>query len=39
MINGKRVIVVMPAYRAAKTIEMTWRALPHDIVDQVLFGR
>jgi glycosyltransferase involved in cell wall biosynthesis len=36
MINGKRVIVVMPAYRAAKTIEMTWRALPHNIVDRVL---
>lgn len=36
MINGKRVIVVMPAYRAAKTIEMTWRALPRDIVDRVL---
>ena len=36
MINGKRVIVVMPAYRAAKTIELTWRALPHNIVDRVL---
>jgi glycosyltransferase involved in cell wall biosynthesis len=36
MINGKRVIVVMPAYRAAKTIEMTWHALPHQIVDRVL---
>lgn len=36
MINGKRVIVVMPAYRAAKTIEMTWRALPHAVVDLVL---
>ncbi len=36
MINGKRVIVVMPAYRAAKTVEMTWRALPHSVVDQVL---
>jgi glycosyltransferase involved in cell wall biosynthesis len=36
MINGKRVIVVMPAYRAAKTIEMTWRALPHNIVDRGL---
>ena len=36
MINGKRIIVVMPAYRAAKTIEMTWRALPHHIVDRVL---
>jgi glycosyltransferase involved in cell wall biosynthesis len=36
MINGKRVIVVMPAYRAAKTIEMTWHALPQQIVDRVL---
>jgi glycosyltransferase involved in cell wall biosynthesis len=33
MINGKKVMVVMPAYRAAKTIEQTWNALPHDIVD------
>jgi glycosyltransferase involved in cell wall biosynthesis len=36
VINGKKVIVVMPAFRAAKTVEMTWRALPHDIVDDVL---
>lgn len=36
MINGKKIIVVMPAYRAAKTVEMTWRALPHDVVDYVL---
>jgi glycosyltransferase involved in cell wall biosynthesis len=36
MINGKRVIVVMPAFRAAKTIELTWNALPRDIVDDVL---
>lgn len=36
MINGKRVIVVMPAFRAAKTLEMTWRDLPHEVVDQVL---
>ena len=33
MINNKKVMVVMPAYRAAKTLEMTWRALPHGIVD------
>ncbi|MDX2220776.1 MAG: glycosyltransferase family 2 protein [Burkholderiales bacterium] len=33
MINGKKVMVVMPAYRAARTLEMTWRALPHGIVD------
>jgi len=36
MINGKKVVVVMPAYRAARTIERTWRALPHAIVDHVL---
>jgi glycosyltransferase involved in cell wall biosynthesis len=33
MINGKKVMVVMPAYRAAKTVEQTWNALPHDVVD------
>ena len=33
MINGKKIIVVMPAYRAAKTLEITWRALPHAVVD------
>ena len=36
MINGKKIIVVMPAYRAAKTLEITWRALPHAVVDHVL---
>lgn len=36
MLNNKRVMVVMPAYRAGRTLEITWRALPHDIVDQVL---
>jgi glycosyltransferase involved in cell wall biosynthesis len=32
MINGKRIAVVMPAYNAAKTLEMTVRELP-DVVD------
>jgi glycosyltransferase involved in cell wall biosynthesis len=36
MINKKTVMVVMPAFRAAKTLEETWRNLPHDIVDNVL---
>ena len=36
MINGKKVMVVMPAFRAAKTIELTWRALPHAVVDYAL---
>lgn len=36
MLNGKRVMVVMPAFRAGQTLETTWRALPHDVVDHVL---
>lgn len=36
MLNGKRLMVVMPAFRAARTLESTWRGLPHDIVDKVL---
>ncbi len=36
MLNGKRVMVVMPAYRAGKTLEITWQALPHDVVDRML---
>jgi glycosyltransferase involved in cell wall biosynthesis len=36
MLNGKRIIVVMPAYNAARTLEKTYRELPFDIVDEVL---
>lgn len=36
MINKSRVMVVMPAYHAGETLKVTWEALPHDIVDQVL---
>lgn len=36
MLNGKSVMVVMPAFRAGKTLEMTWRAIPQDVVDHVL---
>lgn len=36
MINGKKIIVVMPAYHAEHTLEATYRALPHDVVDHVL---
>ena len=35
MINGKRVVVVMPAYNAAKTLEKTVRELP-EIVDTTI---
>ncbi|MGO9897574.1 MAG: glycosyltransferase family 2 protein [Bryobacteraceae bacterium] len=33
MINGKRIVVVLPAYNAAKTLETTVRELP-EIVDE-----
>jgi glycosyltransferase involved in cell wall biosynthesis len=36
MLLGKRIIVIMPAYHAGRTLEATWRDLPHDIVDQVV---
>jgi len=36
MLNGKRLMVVMPAFRAARTLGLTWQGLPHDIVDKVL---
>lgn len=36
MINGQRVLVVMPAYRAGKTLRKTWEGIPHDVVDEVL---
>lgn len=36
MINGHRIVVVMPAYRAARTVEATYRDLPHAVIDRVL---
>ena len=36
MISGKKVVVVMPDYNAEKTLEKTYAALPHDIVDSVV---
>ncbi len=36
MLNGKRVVVVMPAYNAECTLEKTYRELPSEIVDHVL---
>lgn len=31
-----KVVVIMPAYNAAKTLKMTYMELPHDVVDVVL---
>ncbi len=36
MFHGKKVVVVMPAYRAERTLERTYREIPLDIVDEVV---
>jgi len=36
MLHQKKIVVVMPAYNASKTLEMTYREIPHDIVDEVI---
>lgn len=37
MINKMKIVVVLPAYNAAKTIENTYNEIPFDIVDEVVF--
>jgi glycosyltransferase involved in cell wall biosynthesis len=36
MFHGKKIVVVMPAYNAAQTIERTYREIPLDLVDEVV---
>lgn len=36
MFNGKKVVVVLPAYNAEKTLEQTYREIPFDLVDDVV---
>ncbi len=36
MYKSKKVIVVLPAYNAAQTLERTWREIPMDLVDDVI---
>jgi glycosyltransferase involved in cell wall biosynthesis len=36
MINGKRILVVLPAYNAEETLEQTYKEIPLDVVDEVL---
>ncbi len=36
MLLGKKIVVVMPAYRAEKTLERTYAEIPKDIVDHVI---
>lgn len=35
-VNRPKTVVIMPAYNAAKTLKMTYMALPHEVVDLVL---
>ena len=36
MINGQKIVVVMPAYNAEQTLEKTYNALPHEVIDHVI---
>ena len=36
MINGKKIIVCLPAYNAARTLESTFTEIPFDVVDDVV---
>jgi glycosyltransferase involved in cell wall biosynthesis len=36
MIQGKRLVVVMPAYNAERTLRQTYEELPHEYVDEVI---
>ncbi len=36
MIHGKKIVVVLPAYNAAETLERTYLEIPFDIVDEVI---
>jgi glycosyltransferase involved in cell wall biosynthesis len=36
MINGRKLLVVLPAFNAAKTLEKTFQEIPGDLVDDVI---
>ncbi|RKZ90099.1 MAG: glycosyltransferase family 2 protein, partial [Candidatus Parabeggiatoa sp. nov. 1] len=36
MLNGKKIVVVMPAYNAEQTLRCTYEEIPHAIVDDVI---
>jgi len=36
LLEGAKIIVVMPAYNAARTLRMTWEAIPKEWVDLVI---
>jgi glycosyltransferase involved in cell wall biosynthesis len=36
MLKGKKIVVVMPAYNAEKTLRRTYDEIPHEIVDEIV---
>lgn len=36
MIRNKKIVVVLPAYNAEKTLETTYREIPLDVVDEII---
>ena len=36
MINGKKLVIVLPAYNAALTLKRTYQEIPFDMVDDVI---
>ena len=36
MLNGKKIVVVMPAYKAEHTLKMTVDGIPQDVVDTII---
>ena len=36
MINGKKIVVILPAYNAEKTLKKTYQEIPFDVVDDVI---
>ena len=36
LLNGKKIVIVMPAYNAARTLQQTYSEIPLDVVDDVL---
>ena len=36
MLQGKKIVVVLPAYNASKTLRRTVEEIPFDIVDEIV---
>ena len=36
MIDNLKIAVILPAFNAGKTLERTFREIPHDVVDDVI---